>query len=377
MDSVTQAALGAAIGGAVMGRRLGRKSLLMGAALGTLPDLDVVIDYGDAVANVTYHRGFSHSVFLLTALATLLAGLARRFAPPRDIRFTHWWLMFWLCLVTHPLLDALTTYGTQIWWPLAVDHPTAWPQLFIIDPLFTLPMLVAIMIALWPGAPQRVTRANQWGLLVSVLYLLASFGAKQWVELKVSPALAQAGMEQAPRLVQPAPFNILLWRVTAVDGDRQAESLVGLFDGNSAPMVEIFSRGAALEADALALPSGQRLNWFAGPFLRYETWEEDDRTWLVATDLRLGFPGFHHFRFILAERQDDAWVAVNSRMLTAPDQAQSQEQPLGQLWQRALSPSPPLCLGLLEAPRWLLASPAPCAKDAHMGTAVEVTNDHS
>ncbi|BBI59475.1 hypothetical protein HSBAA_07810 [Vreelandella sulfidaeris] len=83
MDSVTQAVLGAAIGGAVLGRRLGRKAILIGAVLGTLPDLDVALDYGDAVANVTEHRGFSHSLFVLTGLATLLALLCARFAPTK------------------------------------------------------------------------------------------------------------------------------------------------------------------------------------------------------------------------------------------------------------------------------------------------------
>ncbi|HBK37567.1 MAG TPA: hydrolase, partial [Halomonas sp.] len=61
MDSITQAALGAAVGGAVLGKRLGRKAIVIGALLGTLPDLDVALDYGDAIANVTEHRGFSHS----------------------------------------------------------------------------------------------------------------------------------------------------------------------------------------------------------------------------------------------------------------------------------------------------------------------------
>ena len=120
MESVTQDALGAAIGGAVLGRRLGRKAILIGAVLGTLPDLDVIIDYGDAVANVTEHRGFSHSLFVLTGLATLLALLSARFAPIKAISLPRWWCFYTLILVTHPLLDALTTYGTQLLWPLDV-----------------------------------------------------------------------------------------------------------------------------------------------------------------------------------------------------------------------------------------------------------------
>ena len=77
MDSITQAVLGASIQGALLGRWQGRRALLYGAMLGTLPDLDVIIDYGDAVADMTYHRGFSHSLFVLSALALALtlAGL--------------------------------------------------------------------------------------------------------------------------------------------------------------------------------------------------------------------------------------------------------------------------------------------------------------
>ena len=75
MDSLTQAVLGATVQTALLGRWQGRRAILYGAALATLPDLDVVIDYGDAVKEMTYHRGFSHSLFVLTGLALLLTGM--------------------------------------------------------------------------------------------------------------------------------------------------------------------------------------------------------------------------------------------------------------------------------------------------------------
>ncbi|MGA1093073.1 MAG: metal-dependent hydrolase, partial [Burkholderiaceae bacterium] len=54
MDSLTQASLGAAVGVAVMGRRTAAwKAALWGAAMGTLPDLDVVFDFGDPIRNMT------------------------------------------------------------------------------------------------------------------------------------------------------------------------------------------------------------------------------------------------------------------------------------------------------------------------------------
>ena len=75
MDSITQLALGAAVGEATAGRQVGRRALLWGAICGTLPDLDVFIPLGDAVRDFTYHRSFSHSLFVLAALTPLIVWL--------------------------------------------------------------------------------------------------------------------------------------------------------------------------------------------------------------------------------------------------------------------------------------------------------------
>jgi inner membrane protein len=189
VDSVTQAALGAAIGGAIAPAGQRRKALLVGAALGTLPDLDVLIDYGDAVANFTYHRGFSHSLFVLPPFAALLwLALKRWWAPVRGAPL-QWLAIIGLALITHPLLDAHTAYGTQLLWPLTVP-PTMWATLFIIDPLFTLPLLVGIIIvAVRPARPwsERVIRSC---LLLSTLYLGWSWIAQSIVADHAEEALA-------------------------------------------------------------------------------------------------------------------------------------------------------------------------------------------
>ena len=65
MDSLTQITLGAALGEAVLGRQVGRKAMLYGAVCGTLPDLDVLLKFGDPVMDFTFHRSFSHSIFVL------------------------------------------------------------------------------------------------------------------------------------------------------------------------------------------------------------------------------------------------------------------------------------------------------------------------
>ncbi len=349
MDTLTQAALGAAVGGAVLGRRLGRRAVLIGAALGILPDLDVFIDYGDAIANVTQHRGFSHSLFVLTGLATLLALLVRRLTAARDIPFGHWWAFFLLCLITHPLLDALTTYGTQLWWPLD-RRPSAWPVVFIIDPLYTLPLLAGVGVALFTGSGRR---GPTWGLMLSCAYLLFAMGAKGLVEQRLAPLLTAHGLDDAPRLVQPSPFNTLLWRATVVDGEYQYEALIGLFDGDRPPRFEVYHRGGDLESVALATAKGRRLDWFAGPFLRYAEREHEGESLLVATDLRLGFPGFYAFSFSLARHEETGWQPLEvSDMIPAPSRVD--HAVLKRLGKRLFAAEPPLCTSEFVAERWVV-----------------------
>ena len=104
MDSLSQIALGAAVSVAVMGRRTAVwKAALWGAVAGTLPDLDVLIDHGDAIRNMVLHRGETHALFWLTLFSLpFAAGVA--WLSREWVLWRRWWLAMWLALVTHPLL---------------------------------------------------------------------------------------------------------------------------------------------------------------------------------------------------------------------------------------------------------------------------------
>ncbi|MDH2292181.1 metal-dependent hydrolase [Cobetia sp. 10Alg 146] len=313
MDSLTQICLGAAVGGAVMApaiRRLPvesrgaaiRYALLGGAALGTLPDLDVMIDYGDAVANYTHHRGFSHSLPVLGLLGILLGWLLAhlpRLAPLGRGRLIAYCL---LCLITHPLLDAFTTYGTQLLWPWP-SRPVSLASIFIIDPLYTLPLLIT---GLWVAIRGHAGRLLVSGLMLSSLYLGWGLAAKSWVEHRMAPVLASQGFADAPRMVQPTPFNSLLWRVSVVTPLADHEWMVGVFDSDEQLMAlarRDFPRQPALDAEVGKLEDGQRLRWFAAPYLRASRERTSEgETLLAVTDTRLGSPGYHPFRFALARQ---------------------------------------------------------------------------
>lgn len=336
MDSITQAALGATLAGAVAGKTLGRTALLVGAVLGTLPDLDVVIDYGTAIANFTQHRGFSHSLLVLLPLSLVLAWGLQHWKP--ELSYRRWCLLTTLVLVTHPLLDTFTTYGTQIFWPFG--SPVALNSIFIIDPLYTLPLLAAILVFLFrPHAIQALVA----GLVLSTAYLGWSLAAQQLISARVEPALAAEGLDQTPRLVQPMPFNTLLWRVTVVSDTQRLEVVTGFLDGDIPLSIERFPRDPELARAASELPEGRRLAWFTRGFLHYDIVEGR----LTATDIRLGLPGAHPFTFILAENNGNGWLVAPSYQTARPA---LRPEMLSALWARLTGEAPVLCLATLDTP---------------------------
>ncbi len=242
MDSVSQIALGAAVGVAVMGRRTALwKSALWGAVAGTLPDLDVFIDHGDAVRNMVLHRAQTHALFWLTLFSLPFAAAVARLHREWP-HWRRWWLAMWLALITHPLLDAMTVYGTQLGLPFT-NHPFGVGSVFIIDPLYTLPLLVGTGIAL---VTTRL-RANALGLALSTLYLGWGVIAQQHVSQVVRNTLTRQGIAAERVLVTPTAFNSVAWRVVVMQREQYLEGFYSLLDRESTIAFDRFERGTAIE----------------------------------------------------------------------------------------------------------------------------------
>jgi inner membrane protein len=338
MDSLTQAVLGAGIQGALLGRYQGlRKALVSGAVLATLPDLDVFIDYGDPLSGMVHHRGFSHSLFVLTGFAGILAALMRRWWPSPNYSGFRLFVTLWLVLVTHPLLDAFTSYGTQLFWPLK-PVPTSWSSIFIIDPLFTLPLLIAVLAGLVAGFGPRTRKGLTLALLWCVVYLGASVLAKNTLERRVQRQLVRDGITPVALFSTPEPFNILLWRVLArTSDDRYAEAIGSLLDDTPA-QYHVHPLNSHL-AQVATLPKLQDLQWFSGNWLRYDALGGQ----LVVSDLRMGLAaGYYSFRFEVARQTGPAgqWQAITPQYWPT-DRGTSE---LGRVLARIFSSTPPLPL---------------------------------
>ena len=302
MDSVSQFVLGAALAGVVLVPRTPAwRALLWGGVIATLPDLDVLIDHGDPVQNMTRHRAESHALLWLTLVAPLLAcGIA---ALHRELAlFRRWTIAVWLALVTHPLLDAMTIYGTQLLLPFT-DHPFAIGSLFVIDPLYTLPLLVGNLVLLFARGSARGRRWNLGGLLLSTLYAACSVGMQQWARSVATASLAVQGVTASALVVTPAPLQTVLWRAVAIDGDRALEAFWSPFDDFPLQW-QSFPRGAELLQAGAGITALDRLQWFCGGIGKAT--RVGDR--LLVTDLRMGQEP--HYAFVHAVAQFDAAGAL-------------------------------------------------------------------
>lgn len=293
MDSVTQAVLGATVAYSVLGHKIGPRAAIYGAVVGTLPDLDVFIDFGGAIENMTYHRGFTHSILVHVIAAPLLAWLFSRFDNKSEGFFYHWAVAIWLCLTTHALIDSVNVYGTQLLWPVT-DHPFSFATLFFIDPVMTLPLVVAFVATLvMVRNPKKAYRVNAICLSISASYLYCSALLKLQVDTKVQQAMVRQGIYAPIYESSPAPFTTLLWRAVAVDDDEYYEIYASVFDSVDEVSFYRYQRNTHLLTALDDNPSVNRLRWFTKG--QYMAWQQGDT--INIADLRMGAHENYAFNF--------------------------------------------------------------------------------
>lgn len=183
--------------------------MFYGAVAGTIPDLDVLAAYfTDTVTALEIHRGFTHSILFSIVFAPIFGFLVSKFEKFKSRR--DWsWLFFW-AFVTHPILDANTTWGTQLFWPL--DIRLAFKNIFVIDPLYTLPFLVFLILAMCQKRTAKKRRFyNNTGLIISSSYLVITLILKGISYQKFTKELAKQNVVYKEMETKPSPLNTILW----------------------------------------------------------------------------------------------------------------------------------------------------------------------
>ena len=329
MDSITQIVLGASVGYAVAGKQLGKKAFLWGAFAGTLPDLDIIVTVfsNDPFTYLKHHRGFSHSLVFSVVCPTALYAFLKRFKPNWDA-LAYSKLFFW-GILTHLLLDSFTSWGTQVFWPFS--YRVAFNSLFIIDPAYTIPLLLALMCAIFSKSHQFRQKALFVGLLISSLYLLLSLVMKGVMHEKFELLFNQniAGVSRFTS--RPTPMNLMLWSATAETDLGYYYGLISVFDKNHQKEFYFVPKNHELLTPYLRGRTGSLVHYSKGYYRVMPT-----STGVVMHDLRYGFMGdpflndeTYVFSYVLQadESGDVSLVIKNPR-------PQNTELLLSQMWTR-------------------------------------------
>lgn len=287
MDTITQITLGAAVGEAVLGKKIGNKAAAAGAFFGIVPDLDILANpFVNEVQELAIHRGISHSLFFSIVAAPLFGWLLYRWFKQKkeSPSWREWSLMVFLVIITHIFIDTCTGYGTQVFQPFS-NYPLSFNSIFIIDPFYTVPLAAGILTAL---IMQRDSTGRFWannlGLAVSSLYLLAGFGIKSHVDIVFKENFEQQQIFPDQYITTPMPLTQFLWVAYARSGDTIHAGLYSIFDEDQVVTFHQLERNSQLVEAYLEDEAVKRILWFSRGYFTAEKRGGD----LYMHDLRFG-----------------------------------------------------------------------------------------
>ena len=287
MDSLTQIVLGAAVGEAALGKKVGNKAILWGAVAGTIPDLDVLSKmFVDNITANELHRGFSHSILFSIIAAPIFGWLITKIYKNKEADWKDWTKLMFLGLFTHPVLDAFTTWGTQLFWPL--DYKVAINNIFVVDPLYTIPFLIFVIAAMFYKRthPKR-KKYNNFGLHISSCYLCITLVLQQNARANFSTNLENQHITYNEIQTRPTPLNSILWTANVETDDSFLIGYYSLLDENDIIDFSEFPKNHHLLCEMENDPLIPRLIKLSEGWYTIE--RQDDKVFF--NDLRFGLLG--------------------------------------------------------------------------------------
>ena len=316
MDPFAQGLAGSALASTIIRKKEEtRLALVVGFLAGLTADLDVFIRSSeDPLLRLEFHRQFTHSL-LFIPLGGLLVTLALWPFLRGKTNLRRTWTYATLGYGTHGLIDACTSYGTYLLWPFS-NIRVAWNNVSIIDPVFSLGVLLFLFIAFF----RRKPRWAHYGFAFGIIWLL--LGVLQRERARgVARGVAEGRGHEVERLVvKPTIFNNLLWRSTYLsDESIYADAIrLHLFSeptihhGGSVPLLDFDTLASAYGTDSRAYRDTLRFTHFSDGFVARKPSDPDvigdfrysllpntlDPVWGIRIDPALpnGSTSFENFR---------------------------------------------------------------------------------
>lgn len=279
MDPVTQGVLGASLAQAsVRNKKQTAIAGLFGLLAAMTPDLDVLIRSGnDPLLFLEYHRHFTHSLAFIP-FGGLLCGALLYFLLGK-----RWGVSFYLSVLyaslgyaTHALLDACTSYGTQLFWPFS-NIRIAWNTMSIIDPIYTLPIIIGVIFAAIKKQPRTAKIVFIWALVYPCIGLIQHNRA-----ITLGMEIATSRGHQPLRIdAKPSFANIILWKVIYetpkyyyVDAVRVLKSSK-IYQGERIEKLNIKKDFYWLNPESQQAKDIERFRWFSNGYIAQDPHNPD------------------------------------------------------------------------------------------------------
>ncbi len=308
MDPVTHGLLGAAVGQAFFSRQLGwRRAVTWGAIGAMLPDVDVLaVPFGGPLGEWRFHRAATHAIWLVPIAGPLLGEGARRLAARRDAREAAaqsrppdassapaaratWLALLTLSLLTHPLLDLMTTWGIQLLWPSRARF--ALDAVPIIDVFYTGLLLLSVLVGRWGTAawPALTRLAATLALVSSTAYLGYGYALNGRAASEARRQLAADGWGQARVDAYPTLLQPWLRRVVARQGGQVRVGLLSLWRPHPVAWGRFDEPPPEMLAALRDSADVDLFVWFAMGQVTWRVVDQDGLRRVEIEDLRFGY----------------------------------------------------------------------------------------
>ena len=268
MDPVTQGAFGAIFAQTISNKKKFLVGSIVGCCAGLAPDLDIFIrSASDPLLKLEYHRQFTHSLIFIP-IGALIVTFFSRLLFKKYLSWGETYFFSFIGFATHGLLDACTSYGTQLLWPFT-DERISWNYISVVDPFLTIPVILAIILA--------IIMKNKYITLFGIVYILVylTFGAYQENRAQfVGKSIANLrGHESKDLTAKPSLGNLFLWKTIYEDDGFYYVDAVRLFSkseycrGTKIKKLYLPNDFPELDITSQQYKDIKRFDWFSQAYL--------------------------------------------------------------------------------------------------------------
>ena len=278
MDPFTQGIVGCTAAQVVSKKNKIIIASIIGLLAGLAPDLDIFIrSSSDPLLFLEFHRHFTHSLIFIP-IGSLICALVFYyiFTKRFSLSFKETYFYSFLGYATHGIIDSFTTYGTLLFWPFTDDR-IAWNTVSVIDPLFTVPILILVLVSI----KKRNKTFSIYAIIWIVLYQTVAYAQKIRAE-EIIYNYAQTFEHEIESIeAKPSFGNIIVWKVIYSTSDRYYVNAILLaldhkiYPGESIEKLNIRKSFPWLSVNSQQAKDIEKFRWFSNGYLGIDEKNKD------------------------------------------------------------------------------------------------------